>query len=197
MHISIKSTQLNANIMEINNSKAGSIMAKSISMTVKKKNRYIVLLVIVIVVVLFFLIKPFLGQVSPDNIKINGSLEENSFLEIIKGDVTETVKFYSYSIDKTKLEVMAVRAPDGSIRTALNTCQVCYSSGRGYYVQNGTEVVCQNCGNIFEISQIEKIKGGCNPVPILNENKSEDDLKIIISGEFFDENKYLFLNWKK
>ena len=167
-------------------------MAKAISMASKKKNRYFVLMAVAIVVILFFLIKPFLGQASPENIDINSSVEEKSFLDIIKGDVTETVRVYSYSIDKTKLEIMAVRAPDGSIRTAFNTCQVCYGSGRGYYVQTGTKVVCQNCGNIFEINQIEKIKGGCSPVPILNDNKSEDDFKIIIPGGFFDENKYLF-----
>lgn len=29
------------------------------------------------------------------------------------------------------------------IRTAFNTCQVCYSSGKGYYVQSGNVLVCQ------------------------------------------------------
>ena len=45
------------------------------------------------------------------------------------------------------MEIVAVKALDGSIRTAFNTCQVCYNSGRGYYQQEGNELVCQNCGN--------------------------------------------------
>jgi len=35
------------------------------------------------------------------------------------------------------MEVLAVKAPDGTIRTAMNTCKICYDSGAGYYVQEG------------------------------------------------------------
>ena len=47
-------------------------------------------------------------------------------------EVTDNVKFYPAEINGIELEALAVRASDGSIRTAFNTCQVCYSSGRGY-----------------------------------------------------------------
>ncbi|MDR2445448.1 MAG: DUF2318 domain-containing protein [Spirochaetaceae bacterium] len=66
----------------------------------------------------------------------------------------------------TRLEVLAVKAPDGTVRTAFNTCQVCYASGRGFYKQQGTVLVCQNCGNRFRMSQVGLRSGGCNPVPI-------------------------------
>ena len=39
-------------------------------------------------------------------------------------------------LTSTWLEVLAVKAPDGTIRTAFNTCQVCYGSGRGLYRQH-------------------------------------------------------------
>ena len=61
---------------------------------------------------------------------------------------------------------------------AFNTCQVCYDSGRGYYVQEGDVLVCQNCGNRFSAEQVELIKGGCNPVPIDSENKTDDGTTI-------------------
>lgn len=61
-------------------------------------------------------------------------------------------------------------------------------------IQNG---VCQNCGNRFELDQIEKIKGGCNPVPITEENKTDDGEYIVISKDFLEQNKELFSNWKK
>lgn len=115
---------------------------------------------------------------------------------INKKDITSTAKFYKYASGNVKMEVMAVKASDGSIRTALNTCQVCYDSGRGYYKQQGNYLVCQNCGNRFSVDQIEKIKGGCNPVPVLEEDKTDSADTITISKEYLDSQKELFLNWK-
>lgn len=111
-------------------------------------------------------------------------------------DITETAVFYPVEIDGVKLEVLAVKAPDGSIRTAFNTCQVCYDSGKGYYKQEGTVLVCQNCGNRFTMDKVEVKSGGCNPVPIFSDNKTVDDENITISGDFLTEAKGIFANWK-
>lgn len=111
-------------------------------------------------------------------------------------EVSETAKFYSARINDTNLEVLAVKAPDGSIRTAFNTCQICYSSGRGYYKQEGDVLVCQNCGNRFAMSQVEIESGGCNPVPIFDENKSVSDTNITISADYLKEATAIFANWK-
>lgn len=99
-------------------------------------------------------------------------------LKILKSEVTETVKFYPYTVGNTNMEVLAVKSSDGTIRTAFNTCQVCYKSGKGYYEQQRDVLICMNCGNSFQLDQIEKAKGGCNPVPIMIENKTEDDENI-------------------
>lgn len=127
---------------------------------------------------------------------INGAVDGIN-LKIKKADITEKASFYSYEEAGVYMEVMAVKASDGSIRTALNTCQVCFDSGRGYYKQDGDVVVCQNCGNVFGIDDIEVVKGGCNPVPIMKENKSEDDEFITISGEFLADNAGYFEKWKR
>lgn len=118
-------------------------------------------------------------------------------LTIPKSEVSETAKFYPYKAGNTNMEVLAVKAGDGTVRTAFNTCQVCFDSGRGYYKQEGDELVCQNCGNRFHIDQIERIRGGCNPVPILKEDKTEDETNIIISQAFMEANKGLFGNWRR
>ena len=118
-------------------------------------------------------------------------------LKIRKSDVGSVAKFYPYKVGGVAMEVLAVRAPDGTIRTALNTCQVCYSSGRGYYTQKADVLVCNNCGNRFKISQIELIKGGCNPVPITREFKTDQGDYILISQAFLESAKPLFLKWKK
>lgn len=118
-------------------------------------------------------------------------------LVILISDITPTATFYPVEIDGTKLEVIAVKAPDLTIRTAFNTCQVCYSSGRGYYKQEGSNLVCQNCGNRFGMDQVEVLSGGCNPVPIFSENKTVDATTITIAGDYLAEAKVIFSNWKK
>lgn len=64
-------------------------------------------------------------------------------LVINKSDISEKASFYPINVDGTRMEVLAVKDSSGNIRTAFNTCQVCYSSGKGYYVQSGNVLVCQ------------------------------------------------------
>ena len=125
-----------------------------------------------------------------------GKILSNGDLQIPKKEVTATAKFYQYKLDGVLMEVLALRAPDGTVRTAFNTCQVCYASGRGYYIQQGDVLVCQNCRNKFKASQVEIIKGGCNPVAITADLKTEDANTITIAKSLFAEAKPLFLKWK-
>lgn len=130
------------------------------------------------------------------NTVVTAITDENGDVIIPIADLSETATFYSYDKLDTEIEFLAVKAPDGTIRTAFNTCQVCYASGRGYYVQEGDVLVCQNCGNVFEMDQVEKIKGGCNPVPIIGDHKEVTASSIIIKSENFTEAESLFANWK-
>lgn len=123
--------------------------------------------------------------------------EEGIDLIIENGNISSQASFYPYKSGRIRMEVLAARASDGTIRTAFNTCQVCYDSGRGYYVQEGDQLVCQNCGNRFDVDDVELIRGGCNPVPILPENKTDDGTRTTITSTFLDQNKDLFTNWKK
>jgi uncharacterized membrane protein len=111
-------------------------------------------------------------------------------------DITETPSFYPAKIDGINLEVIAVKASDGTIRTAFNTCQVCYSSGKGYYKVEDNQLVCQNCGNRFGMDEVEVTKGGCNPVPITDEYKAVNDDTITISKDFLTQATVIFQNWK-
>jgi uncharacterized membrane protein len=117
-------------------------------------------------------------------------------LVIQVAEVTENAIFYPVDIEGTRLEVLAVKAPDGTIRTAFNTCQVCYGSGRGFYKQQGTVLVCQNCGNRFRMSQVEVRSGGCNPVPVFSQNKTVTATTITISMEYLKEAKAIFARGK-
>lgn len=121
---------------------------------------------------------------------------ENGDMVIPISGITDKASFYTYDELDSKMEVIAVKASDGTIRTAFNTCQVCYSSGRGYYVQEGDKLVCQNCGNTFGMDEVEVTKGGCNPVPIYDEQTKTDKDSITIPKEFLKESEVIFKNWK-
>lgn len=86
-----------------------------------------------------------------------------------------------------EMEVIAVKDSRGTVRTAFNTCQVCYSSGKGYYKQKGDKLVCQNCGNAFTMDQVGTIAGGCNPWPILENNETVTEDQVRISYDFLKD----------
>jgi len=116
---------------------------------------------------------------------------------ITKDTITDKAQFLPAKVGKTNLEVMAVKASDGTIRTAFNTCQVCNGSPRAYYKQEGDAVVCQNCGNRFSMDMIEAQRGGCNPIPIMPDEKIDNGDTITIPGDFIAQNSSLFTaNWK-
>ncbi|MDR3139253.1 MAG: DUF2318 domain-containing protein [Treponema sp.] len=133
----------------------------------------------------------------------NGRLNEvkpaiaDKDLVIQIAEITGNAVFYPVDIEGTRLEVLAVKAPDGTIRTAFNTCQVCYASGRGFYKQQGTVLVCQNCGNRFRMSHVEVRSGGCNPIPIFPSYKTVTDTTITISQDFLKEAKGIFARWRR
>lgn len=169
----------------------------------KKKNFMIIAVIMAAMVISVFTIfftkekGQETGQVSgKDSSSIIAKTNEQGDLVIPLADITEKAKFYSYDGLDSKMEVIAVKAPDGTIRTAFNTCQVCFSSGKGYYVQEGDKLVCQNCGNQFGMDQVEMTKGGCNPVPILEDQKQVNGDKIIIPKQTLKEAESIFKNWK-
>ncbi len=133
-------------------------------------------------------------SIKKEDLRAEKFVDEDIVIPI--NEITETASFYQANMNGVELETLAVKAQDGSIRTAFNTCQVCYSSGRGYYVQEGDVLVCQNCGNPFSMDEVGISKGGCNPVPIAEEHKTVNADSITISKEFLVEATAIFKDWK-
>jgi hypothetical protein len=123
-------------------------------------------------------------------------ISNDAGITILKSEITEEATFYPYQAGDTYMEVIAIRASDGTVRTAFNTCQVCQGSGRAYYEQEGDVLICQNCGNRFTVDQVEVIKGGCNPIPIFEDSKKENEETITIPSKYLEANKGIFNNWK-
>ena len=164
----------------------------------RKTNVTVVIVGVLVVAIAAFSIILSQGkdQAASNQTSVAGATNENGDLVIPIADITDTATFYAYEGLESEMEVLAVKASDGTIRTAFNTCQVCYSSGRGYYVQEGDVLVCQNCGNRFSMDEIEITRGGCNPVPIFEEQKEVTDESIVIPKSFLEDAEIIFKKWK-
>lgn len=73
--------------------------------------------------------------------------------------------FLSQESNGRQLYYFALKSRDGAYRAALDACDVCFKSNRGYR-QEGDLMVCNNCGQTFPSNRIGEIKGGCNPHPL-------------------------------
>ncbi|MDR1913791.1 MAG: DUF2318 domain-containing protein [Clostridiales bacterium] len=141
------------------------------------------------------------GANNTENNEVTNSdrlIKEGDSLLIPTSEISETAEFYFVTVDDTRMGVVAVKTPDGKIRTAFDTCQVCNGSPKAYFEQSGSSLQCQNCGNKFPMNRVEVEAGGCNPIPIFEKDKTVTDESITISYETLKVNKGLFpSNWKK
>ena len=130
--------------------------------------------------------------------KKQAEADRNQPLSIPKLQITETASFYPVTVEGTQMEVLAIRTASGEIRTAFNTCESCYASGRGYYVADGKELVCQNCGFRYKAEDVGlEGNGGCNPWPIPASERTETDDAIEIPWDTLVGAKEIFARWGK
>ncbi|MCD7723296.1 MAG: DUF2318 domain-containing protein [Clostridiales bacterium] len=172
----------------------------------KTKNKNIILpivAVLVVVAAVLAIVIPKLTDDSTDNTETQETVQNDSVtvlssgdIEINESEITEAATFYDYDADGTTIELFAVKASDGSIRLALNTCQVCMGSPYAYFLQSGDSFICQNCKNSFDTDDVGIEQGGCNPVPITEDNYTESDGIITVSSDFLEEYKEEFSSWK-
>ena len=74
--------------------------------------------------------------------------------------------FYRYmTASGREIRFFVIQSPDGVIRSAFDSCELCYRQRRGYR-QAGQAMVCNNCRRTFPSSGINMIKGHCNPSPV-------------------------------
>ena len=97
------------------------------------------------------------GSITP----VNGKLE----IPVASVNDGKSHHFQVQADDGTMVSFFVLKSSDGILRAAVDSCDVCYRSGLGYY-QEGDNMVCKNCGQKFASNKINVIKGGCNPAPL-------------------------------
>lgn len=174
-----------------------------------KKNRemksskmlYIILGVIAIAIIVAIVVPEIISSgdknQAPVNEEVLATLNEDGDVVIQVADISETASFYSYDAEGTKVGLLAIKASDGTIRTAFDTCEECSGSPRAYFEQQGDLLQCKNCGNVYDVNKVGTERGGCSPIPIMADEKTETDSEIIIPAELIEENAELFKNWKR
>jgi len=93
------------------------------------------------------------------------SRKADSTISIPLSEISGTAKFFEYGSGDRTIRFFAVKGSDGSIKTAFDACDVCYYAKKGYS-QNGSDMVCNNCGNRYPIDSLgtaNKAGGGCWP----------------------------------
>jgi len=116
----------------------------------------------------------------------------NDKISIPVSEISEKAKWFEYESDGAIIRFFAVKASDGSIKTAFDACDVCFSSKKGYS-QDGSVMVCNNCGNKYPIDGLgteNKQGGGCWP-GYLSSTIVGDSLEIKKSD--LDKGRYRFL----
>jgi uncharacterized membrane protein len=97
-------------------------------------------------------------------------------------------KYYRYNGKNGPINFFLVKSHDGVIRSAFDTCDVCYKALKGYR-QEGNEMVCNNCDMRFRTDRINVVKGGCNPAPL---NRQQVSGQVVIAAADIEKGAWYF-----
>jgi len=73
-------------------------------------------------------------------------------------------RHYRHQEGGRTVKFFVVRDGQGTLRAAVDACEVCWKEGKGYVLKDGS-MLCVNCGRMFPMHRIGLTAGGCNPHP--------------------------------
>ncbi|MBW6451908.1 MAG: DUF2318 domain-containing protein [DPANN group archaeon] len=114
----------------------------------------------------------------------NAEFQSADFIKIPVSYVTDTMKKYTLNVGGVSVVYFTVVGSDGVIRTAFDACDVC--GGSKGYRQDGTDVVCNNCGKYFAIDDIGSKNGPGGCWPSFLDHKVEDGFVVINEKDVAD-----------
>lgn len=90
------------------------------------------------------------------------------------------------------IRFFVVRDKQGVVRAAIDACEVCYESDKGYKFDTNV-MICVNCGQKFALHNIGKLKGGCNPHPIQYDTTDKSiripETELLQNAHYFPKNR--------
>lgn len=83
---------------------------------------------------------------------------------------------YVYLSGGSKVILIAIMKPDGTLGVALDECEICnpaeWNTNAFGYAQKGEHLICKYCMTPIAISTLNQ-PGGCNPIPVPFEQRDE------------------------
>ena len=141
-------------------------------MAVKRRNGWIIggvaagILVVVVAAVSAGVLDGLFKKSPAEIGKAAGVVETADVVRIpLKALDSGKALFLPLESEGRQVHYFALKSRDGAYRAALDACDVCYQSNRGYR-QESDLMVCNNCGQTFPSNRIGEVKGGCNPHPL-------------------------------
>jgi uncharacterized membrane protein len=114
-----------------------------------------------------------------EKVKVDGAVVTVSTAKL----TDNKAHFFKLEDGGKEITFFAVKASDGSYKTAFDACDSCYRAKKGYE-QQGDKLNCKNCNQKFAINRLgPNATGGCNPGYLPNQLSGNsisikaDDLK--------------------
>jgi uncharacterized membrane protein len=126
---------------------------------------------------------------------LDANLDQSGDIIINTEEITEIATFINYKVDGITVQLIAVKASDGTVRIVFNTCQACNPDKNAFFVQDGNYLVCQTCKTRIKIDDIGYKGVGCSPFYVPDEYKKEQGNNIVISKSYVESFKQKFENW--
>jgi len=94
-----------------------------------------------------------------EKVKVSGGFVTIPVAKLADGKA----RFFKFEDGGKEITFFAVKAQDGTVRTAFDACDSCYKSKKGYEQQDD-KMNCKNCNQKFAINRLgPNATGGCNP----------------------------------
>ena len=133
------------------------------------------------------------GSQSPSD-HLTAQLNESGDFVIAKEDIGDAFYHYDYGGEH---DVLIWKDESGTIRTAFNTCEECFSKGNARYEYQNGKLVCQSCRNELPIASFgNKSWGGCQPVAVPVDYRTDTEELIVIPSKVMTFADDMFAGWE-
>ncbi len=118
---------------------------------------------------------------------------EGEFVILAKDLSVDQVTFVR-PLENSKIELLARKGEDGTVKFALATCQSCNGAPGAFYTQNGDVLQCNNCGLTFPLNVLDQPGGGCHPIMPAEDVYTETEGGVSLNVEALVAYEPLFTN---
>jgi uncharacterized membrane protein len=114
----------------------------------------------IVVVTLVVIMGPGEESAVAETVAVGGKVEI-PLQDLASGEA----RFYTYDVSGVPVRYFVMKSPDGQYRAAFDASKECGPFNKGFR-QEGTDMVCNKCGEKFASVGINVLTGECNPSPI-------------------------------